>query len=177
MKQFHELFQSADWKQEKHVPVITAPDKVKKGEFFDVEVGIGKEIAHPNKTEHHIRWIVVYFQPEGEKFPYEIGRAASSVMSVEPRRPANRRRALSRAPCTRTTGLSSASRRTSPGPFWPPACAIFPVSGRTPRTSPSNSTREGSSIGRGGAHRPHDRGADRGRPGFTGHPPIRRLAS
>lgn len=75
MTQFHELFKSADWKQEKHVPVIAAPDKVKKGEIFDVEVSVGKEIAHPNKTEHHIRWIVVYFQPRGEKFPYEIARA------------------------------------------------------------------------------------------------------
>ncbi|MEI6156966.1 MAG: desulfoferrodoxin family protein, partial [Atribacterota bacterium] len=33
MKIFGELFQSADWKQEKHVPVIEGPDSVKKGEF------------------------------------------------------------------------------------------------------------------------------------------------
>jgi superoxide reductase len=73
--QFKELYQSADWKQEKHVPVIEAPDQVSKGEFFEVRVSIGKEVAHPNKTEHHIRWIGVYFQPEGSKFPYQIGRA------------------------------------------------------------------------------------------------------
>jgi superoxide reductase len=73
--QLRELYQSADWKQEKHVPVIDAPDKVEKGEFFEVKVTIGKEVAHPNKTEHHIRWIEVYFQPEGGKFPYHIGRA------------------------------------------------------------------------------------------------------
>lgn len=35
---------------------------------------MGKEIAHPNTTEHHISWITVYFLPTGEKFPYEIGR-------------------------------------------------------------------------------------------------------
>ena len=75
MANFKELFQSADWKKEKHVPVIEVPEKVKKGEFFEVKVSIGKEIAHPNKTEHHIRWIVVYFQPEVEKFPYQIGKA------------------------------------------------------------------------------------------------------
>ncbi|HDT14041.1 MAG TPA: Neelaredoxin [Candidatus Aminicenantes bacterium] len=75
MPRFHELFQSADWKQEKHVPVIEAPEKVKKGEFFDVKVTIGKEVAHPNKTEHHIRWITVFFQPREGKFPYEIGKA------------------------------------------------------------------------------------------------------
>ncbi len=70
------MFQSADWKQEKHVPVIEAPKKVKKGEFFQVKVTVGKEIAHPNKTEHHISWVALYFHPEGEKFPYEIGKAS-----------------------------------------------------------------------------------------------------
>jgi len=75
MAELKDLFQSADWKKEKHVPVIEAPDKVKKGEFFKVAVTIGKEIAHPNKTEHHIAWIDVYFHPEGEKNPYQIGKA------------------------------------------------------------------------------------------------------
>ena len=75
MPDFKDLFQSADWKAEKHVPVIDAPDKVKKGGFFDIRVTVGKEIPHPNKTEHHIRWIEVYFHPQGEKFPYQIGRA------------------------------------------------------------------------------------------------------
>ena len=75
MAGFKDLFQSADWKQEKHIPVIDAPKKVKKGEFFQVKVTIGKEIAHPNKTEHHISWIDVYFHPEGEKFPCQIGKA------------------------------------------------------------------------------------------------------
>jgi superoxide reductase len=73
MKQFGELFQSADWKMEKHVPVIECADKVKANEFFPVKVTLGKEIAHPNTTEHHIRWISVYFHPDGEKFPYQIG--------------------------------------------------------------------------------------------------------
>ena len=75
MADFRELFQSADWKQEKHVPVIEVPEKVKKGEFFDVKVTIGKEIAHPNKTEHHIRWIAVYFHPREGKFPFHLGTA------------------------------------------------------------------------------------------------------
>ena len=75
MADLKDLFQSADWKSEKHVPVIEAPDAVKKGEFFKITVAVGKQIAHPNKTEHHIRWIEVYFHPQGEKFPYQIGRA------------------------------------------------------------------------------------------------------
>ena len=75
MSDFEKLIQSADWKLEKHVPVIEAPDKVKKGEFFQVKVTIGKEIAHPNKTEHHIRWIDVYFLAKGAKYPCQIGKA------------------------------------------------------------------------------------------------------
>lgn len=76
MSQVKDLFQSADWKTEKHVPVIEAPKTVKKGEYFKIIVTVGKEIPHPNKTEHHIRWIEVYFQPEKEKFPYQIGQIA-----------------------------------------------------------------------------------------------------
>ncbi len=75
MADFKDLLQAADWKTEKHVPVIECGDKVKKGELFRIIVNVGKEIAHPNKTEHHIRWIAVYFQPQGEKFPYQIGKA------------------------------------------------------------------------------------------------------
>ena len=74
MKEFGELFQSADWKTEKHVPVIECADQVKAGDLFIVTVSVGKEVAHPNTTEHHIRWISVYFHPEGGKFPYEVGR-------------------------------------------------------------------------------------------------------
>ena len=74
MSGFKDLFQTADWKQEKHVPVIDAPDKAKKGEFLKVTISVGKEIPHPNTTEHHIRWIEVYFHPKGEKFPYQAGR-------------------------------------------------------------------------------------------------------
>ena len=74
MKEFGELFQAADWKAEKHVPVIECPEQVKTDELFSVKVSVGKEIAHPNTTEHHIRWISVYFLPEGEKFAYEVGR-------------------------------------------------------------------------------------------------------
>ncbi|MBP2635688.1 MAG: putative superoxide reductase [Firmicutes bacterium] len=67
-----DLVQSADWKAEKHVPVIEAPDKVKAGEKASVEVCVGKEIAHPNTTEHHIRWIKIYFKPENAKFAFEV---------------------------------------------------------------------------------------------------------
>ncbi len=64
--------QTADWKKEKHAPVIECPDGVKAGEVLKVQVSVGKEIAHPNTAEHHISWIALYFQPES-KFPYQVG--------------------------------------------------------------------------------------------------------
>jgi superoxide reductase len=73
MTRIGDLVQEADWKLEKHVPVIDSPDAVAADELFTVTVGIGKEIAHPNTTEHHIPWISLFFHPEGEKFPYHIG--------------------------------------------------------------------------------------------------------
>lgn len=68
-----DVIQSADWKSEKHAPVIEAPEKVKAGESFTVDLCVGKEIAHPNTTEHNIRWIKLYFKADNGKFVYEIG--------------------------------------------------------------------------------------------------------
>jgi len=68
-----ERIQSADWKKEKHVPVIECPDEVEAGEMFEVKASLGKEIGHPNTTEHHIRWITLYFHPEGGNFTYDVG--------------------------------------------------------------------------------------------------------
>ena len=74
MSDVTESVQKADWKSEKHVPVIEAPESVKAGEAFEVKVSVGKEIPHPNTTEHHIRWISLYFQPDGDKFTCQVGR-------------------------------------------------------------------------------------------------------
>jgi superoxide reductase len=46
---------------------------VRKGDLVDITATIGKQVAHPNTTEHHIRWIRVYFLPRGETYPYQIG--------------------------------------------------------------------------------------------------------
>ncbi len=74
MKDIGEIFQTADWKKEKHVPVIEVPGTLKKGDPVKVDVMVGKEIPHPNTSEHHIGWIDVYFLPEGEKYPGQLGR-------------------------------------------------------------------------------------------------------
>ena len=71
-----ELYQSADWKSEKHVPVI---EVLKKDDRYAVTVTVGKEISHPNTTAHHIAWIELYFHPAGEKFPYLLGRFECSA--------------------------------------------------------------------------------------------------
>ncbi len=72
MKKLGEQFQTADWKKEKHVPLIDCPDTVKSGEIFKINISVGSEIAHPNTTEHHIRWIQVFIEAEGEKYTYQL---------------------------------------------------------------------------------------------------------
>ncbi len=73
MKSLGNHLQSADWKLEKHVPVIEVKGTVKKGEAFDVHLSVGAEIAHPHTTEHYISYIKLFFQPEGEKFTVHLG--------------------------------------------------------------------------------------------------------
>lgn len=55
---------SADYTKEKHAPVIEFQKDVKSGEPFMVSVIVGKAIAHPNTTEHHISWAALYFKPK-----------------------------------------------------------------------------------------------------------------
>lgn len=74
MTQAKDLVQSADWKTEKHVPVIEAPDSVNKGQVVTLNVTVGKDVPHPNTTEHHIAWVSIYFLPKGEKFTYQLAR-------------------------------------------------------------------------------------------------------
>ncbi len=51
---------SASDLEKKHLPVITAPKKVKKGEPFEVTIEVGKLIAHPNEPGHYIEFIELY---------------------------------------------------------------------------------------------------------------------
>jgi superoxide reductase len=43
----------------KHTPRISAPDSVKRGQWFDVTVGVGTEL-HPSLAEHFVRYIALY---------------------------------------------------------------------------------------------------------------------
>ena len=70
---------SADFKNEKHVPVIEVSGKPKSGEQFTVTVTVGKEIPHPNTPEHFIQWLKLYFVEDGGKVVYELGKAELSA--------------------------------------------------------------------------------------------------
>lgn len=67
-----ELYEADDWKVEKHVPVIDCPDVFAANEPTTITVTVGKEISHPNTTVHHIRWLRLFFLPEGSEFAYEV---------------------------------------------------------------------------------------------------------
>jgi superoxide reductase len=55
--EFKELRKSYD---PKHTPKIAAPDKVKRGEWFDVTITVGDGGEHPALSEHFIRYIALY---------------------------------------------------------------------------------------------------------------------
>jgi superoxide reductase len=44
----------------KHTPKITAPDSIKRGQWFDVTVSVGAGGEHPSLSEHAIRYIALY---------------------------------------------------------------------------------------------------------------------
>lgn len=88
MKEFNETIQNADWKIEKHAPILTAPDEVNAGEFFRVTAHLGEAIAHPNTPQHHIAWMSLYFLPDGAKLPIQLAHgefcAHSASAGTEP---------------------------------------------------------------------------------------------
>lgn len=74
-----QFIKSDDFKTEKHVPVIEFKSEPKAGQPFTVEVAVGKEIAHPNKSEHFIQWVKLYYKDAEGKFIYELGRSEFSA--------------------------------------------------------------------------------------------------
>ncbi len=55
----HEIEKSSDL-EKKHLPIITAPKKVKKGEWFEVTVEVGKLLTHPSEPGHFIMFVELY---------------------------------------------------------------------------------------------------------------------
>ncbi|MDN5343736.1 class II SORL domain-containing protein [Oceanotoga sp. DSM 15011] len=79
-----DIIKKDDFKNEKHVPVIECPDKVKAGEEFMVEVQVGKEIAHPNTVEHHIAWIDLFIHYDGDPNTVNLGRFEFGAVVGQP---------------------------------------------------------------------------------------------
>jgi superoxide reductase len=71
-----ELTKTADFKLEKHVPVIEAGEG--KDGVYNITVTVGKDIAHPNTTEHFIAWISLYLKTKDGKV-FELGKADFSA--------------------------------------------------------------------------------------------------
>lgn len=55
--EFKEVRRSYD---AKHTPKLTAPDSVKRGQWFEVTVLVGAGGEHPSLAEHHVRYIALY---------------------------------------------------------------------------------------------------------------------
>lgn len=77
----------ADRESEEHVPVIECRNNVKADEPFTVWITLGKGIAHPDTTEHHIRSIELHFLPDGDKAPYQIGNFEFTAHGESSERP------------------------------------------------------------------------------------------
>jgi len=69
-------------KRESHTPRIEAPKVVAADEPFELKVSVQN---HPNKVEHSIRWIEVYFREDGRAFnPTTLARVEFTPVSSEP---------------------------------------------------------------------------------------------
>jgi superoxide reductase len=55
--EFKELHKTYD---AKHTPKLTAPESVKRGQWFEVIVVVGAGGEHPSLSEHHVRYIALY---------------------------------------------------------------------------------------------------------------------
>lgn len=75
MSELNETIQSADWKVEKHAPVINAPDEATAGQTVTVTAHLGAAIAHPNTPQHHIAWMDLYFLPDGARQAIQLAHA------------------------------------------------------------------------------------------------------
>ncbi|MDR2400244.1 MAG: class II SORL domain-containing protein [Deferribacteraceae bacterium] len=71
-----ELTKTADYKGEKHVPVIETGEA--KDGVYTVTVTVGKEIPHPNTTEHFIAWVSLCIKTNDGKV-FDLGRTDFSA--------------------------------------------------------------------------------------------------
>jgi superoxide reductase len=46
--------------ERKHIPVITCPERIYRGRWFDVGVEVGKLLEHPHEPGHFVEFIELY---------------------------------------------------------------------------------------------------------------------
>ncbi len=68
-----QYYKSADFKTEKHAPVIKVQENIGIDEPVAIELIVGEDIPHPNTVEHHIAWMKLYFIPEGSPIAQQVG--------------------------------------------------------------------------------------------------------
>jgi len=60
--------------EQKHIPVISSPDKVRRDQTFTVTVEVGKYKEHPNEPAHFIEWVELY---SGDTFLFKVNLSGS----------------------------------------------------------------------------------------------------
>jgi superoxide reductase len=69
--------------KEKHVPIIEIGKGHGKEDVDIVRVIVGKEVPHPNTSEHHISWIELFgVKKDGQVI--QLGRAAFAPVYTNP---------------------------------------------------------------------------------------------
>lgn len=76
-----------EFKEDRHIPFIYIPERIKKNEDFTVKVTVGKDALHPHTKDHYIRWIEVFFQTRDEIAPNEIRKFEFTPYEEEPATP------------------------------------------------------------------------------------------
>ena len=87
MAELKDLYQSADWKKEKHAPVIEAPETVKKGRS---RAGGGERREAGRASEHHRASHPLdrgVLPPGGAKFPFQVARFDFTAHGESPEGP------------------------------------------------------------------------------------------
>src|SRR2546428_4969336 len=63
----------------KHTPRLSAPDSVKRGQWFEVTVTVGAGGGHPSTSQYHIRYIAPF------KYTATIARVYMTTIFSPPR--------------------------------------------------------------------------------------------
>lgn len=60
--------------EQKHLPVISAPERIKRDGVFEVTIEVGKYKTHPNEPGHFMEWVELY---SGDAFLFRVNLSGS----------------------------------------------------------------------------------------------------